>query len=297
MKNTYSGHNYSGARVVDNLPTALVGKTVAVGLRIYSEGYGFYTNNAYAGAIIGFRGPEIYIANTNPITIYRGGTLIGTASAGIALNTFRHIEVLLFSDGSAGTVTIKVEGTEVYAGTSLNTGGDDITGIQYSSDGKSSTYRRYDDIYYADELQGQLTMTRCSPVSDDSCDFTPSTGSDNYAMVDDTGQDGDSTYNQSSTLNNKDIFNYEDLDNENIEIKAISIVTVAKKIDAGDRSITHKAVQDSTEYDQTEFELTDSYKTGVGVEPYIDVLPTCPDGSSWTPTKFQSIKFGYEITV
>lgn len=291
-----------GLRFRKTVPSAAVGKTLAVGFHVKDGGHGFSTSNAYAGAIIGFIGPGIYITNESTcMRVFRGGTQIASITGGqYGLGQYHHFEAILFSDASAGTLTIKVDGKTVYSGTSLNTGGSDITSIQFSSSyGETSRY--YDNIYIADALQGELKMKLFSPSADDSCDFTPSTGSDNYAMVDDTAPDGDTTYNESSTLNHADLFEYEDMAGEELDgsIAAVSIVTIAKKLDAGDRAITHITEQDATGYDHTEFYLTTDYVKGHGAFTSLayEVLNTAPDGSAWTPAIFNALKLGYEITI
>ena len=299
-RNGYGGSK--GLRFRKNLPSAAIGKTLAVGFHANDGGYGFSTSDNYAGAIIGFGGPEIYITNESTcMRVFRGTTQIASISGGqYGLGQFHHFEAILFSDASAGTLTIKVDGKTIYSGSSLNTGGSDITALQFSNPyGETSRY--YDNIYIADALQGELHMKLYSPAADDSCDFTPSTGSDNYAMVDDTAPDGDTTYNESSTLNHADLFEYEDMAGEELDgsIAAVSIVTIAKKLDAGDRAITHITEQDATGYDHTEFYLTTDYVEGEGAFTSLayEVLNTAPDSTSWTPAKFNALKIGYEITI
>jgi hypothetical protein len=293
--------NY-GVRPRKSIPAAAVGKTIAVGAHVKDSVAGFTTDRGYCGAVFGFVGPEIYITNeATCMRVFRGTTEIASiAGANYGLNQFHHVEVLLFSDAAAGTVTINVDGSEVYAGTSLNTGGQDITAIQFSNCSGYAQNRYYDNIYIASALQGELKMTLYSPSADDTSDFTPSTGADNYAMVDESEPDGDTTYNSSSTLNHQDLFEYEDMSGGdlNATVVAVSIVTIAKKLDAGARSITHISEQDATGYDHTEFALTTDYVEGEGgfTSLAYEVLNTAPDGSAWTPAIFNACLFGYEIT-
>ena len=263
-------------------------KTKAVGSHIRQAGTLDNTHENYA--IFRFEGPDIRIFNwSDGIRAYRGTTLLGTGSAGLTTG-LHHIEAKVFSDAGAGTVTVKIDGTIILDLSSQNTDGSDITTIRWGA--SSGLYR--DNFYIADDLQGELISILCKPSSDDSTQFTPSTGSDNYALIDEVVHDDDTTYVESSTVGHKDIYGFEDV-SSGYTVKAISIVTVAKKDDAGGRTIQPLSVQDSTERDVgSAITLTTSYPTTTGAASRT-TLGLAPDGTAWDNTKFNACKWGFEV--
>ena len=237
-----------------------------------------------------FKGPEISIYNIpTGFIIYKSGTL-ATVVTTPGSSGLTHVEIKLYSHISAGTVQIKINGNLVADVSGLNTSGAAINQV-YICPTNTDVY--IDNIFIADDWQGELTSYLLKPTSDVTSDFTPSTGSDNYAMVDDDAEDGDTTYVESSTVGHKDLYGYEDAPT-NIDIKAVSIVTVMKEVDPGDRFVRHIANQDATEYDLTSFGLGSVYPQAVSLG-LSEILNTCPDTTAWTPTKLNAISFGFEI--
>lgn len=265
------------------------GKTKTVGFHIKNITK-LADTSAYK-SICYFIGPDIRICNySDYIRVYRGTTLLYTSNTFVP-STITHVEVKVFSDGSAGTVAMKINDVQIFSESSLNTNGADITAIGFGSPNNSS-YR--DNIYIADDFQGELISVFCKPSADDSVQFTPSTGSDNYALVDDTGQDGDTTYVESSTVGHKDIYEFEDIPSGKT-IVAATLVTVARKDDAGTRTLQTLSVQDSTERDAgSEYTLATGYPTAT-TTAIRTTLATCPDSTAWDNTKFNACKWGFKI--
>jgi hypothetical protein len=150
-------------------------------------------------------------------------------------------------------------------------------------------------MFIADDWQGELRSYLLQPASDVAAGFTPLSGTDNFAMVDDTGQDDDLTYVASSTVDTLDLYGYGNIDTHTI-IKAVSVVTVAKKMDAGARSIQHVARQDATDYPLDEFALATAYPATAGTA-MAEVLDAAPDASAWTPTILNGISWGFKVSV
>lgn len=269
------------------------GKTKVAGVHVYNSNQG--QNNSDARNFMRFYGPDIRIFNySSGILIYRGTTQIAQASGVVISSALTHVEIKVFSDASAGTVDIKINGASVYSGTGLNTGGADITGVHIGSQDYNNCY--YDNFHIATDWMGELKSVLLSPTSDTATsDFTPSEGVDNYAMVDDTTQDGDTTYVSSSTTGHKDYYNYADVDT-GYTVKGVTVVTVARKIDVGAKSVLVKATQDSTEYEVGETTLTTTYPDNVSTGS-VFTLGSCPDTTAWTPAKLNAITWGFENQV
>jgi hypothetical protein len=220
------------------------------------------------------------------IKVYRGGTVIASYGTPIS-SSQNHIEFKLFSDATAGTVQLKLNGILVIDEDSLDTDGGDITQILWGCTYTDPVY--WDNIFIADDWQGILISVLCQPTSDSAVDFTPSTGTDNYAMVDEVAQDGDTTYVESETVGNKDLYGYEDV-TTGYDVVAVCVATTSKKDDAAAKGLQVIANQDSTDYDiGSAVALSETY------EREINILNLAPDGTAWTKTKFDAITWGFEV--
>jgi len=288
---------YHGYRLLCNLPVALVGKTAAAGCYFKLSHLGYSTIEYGAGSILVFHGPDIRIMSTSTagLKIFRGTTELKEITTGPIANQWYHIEACLFSDASAGTIVIKLNGHEICNESGLNTGGQDITGIRLSTPYANYGDTYYDNIYFADELQGMLQMSLARPNGDyDADDFTCSSGTDRYALIDED-YDGDTSYIESDTVGHQAIFDYEDY-TAGGTIVAVQVNTIAKQTDSG-RSIKHVFVQESSIYDGDEFALGLNYPGQTALDPpHFEVLNTLPDGSAWTTPDFNDLKIGLEVS-
>ena len=115
-------------------------------------------------------------------------------------------------------------------------------------------------------------------------------------MVDDDGQDGDSTYVE-TIVTGQDLYGYEDED-AGTEIVAVSLVTVARKTGAGKYPVYLQSLtkQGTTEYLKAQRALGTQYPQSVGTG-FIDSYPTAPDGSAWTPTIWNAMQLGFKATL
>ena len=97
------------------------------------------------------------------------------------------------------------------------------------------------------------------PTADAQSDWTPSAGGDNFAMVDEDNFDSDSTYNSTSTQNNRDLFTGADLSiPSDATINEVLIKMYARKVPAQETKMGFSSKHDSTT-NHTSFVLTTSY--------------------------------------
>ena len=283
-------------------------KTAVVGFHVrnhnictyseYMDGRHWYT--------VKFIGPSLYlISDTSGLHLYRGSTLVASSAPNIWINPqLHHIEIKVFSSATAGTFEVKMDGLLVWSETGINTGGQDIIGVRfgntkrddagyasYGDGNRGKVY--YDNIFLADDWQGELNSFLLLPESDYSVQWSPSTGSDNYAMIDEVGSDGDTTYVETTTAGHKDLYEFEDLPATVTTINAVSVVLTAKKIEpSGLTQVQTIAEQDAVEYEVGDAHtLSTEYPTTYNDASY-RVFSTCPDGTAWTPAKLNAIKWG-----
>ena len=271
-------------------------KTKVVGFHVKNIGTFDYHTGAHTHSIrmtVGTSYLRLFNTSTG-LKLYRDYTLIASSSTVIDAAQ-HHVEFKIFSDTTNGTFNLKLDGAEVVFDnqTGLNTSGNDITQVLWGCTNKGYVY--YDNPFIADDWVGELKHEVCYPTSDHSVSFTPTTGTDNYAMVDDAGHhDGDTTTVSASASGTKDLYGYTDLP-AGLNVKCATVVTPAKKDDVGTVILNVLAKQDSTDYEVGSKALTAGYPAGIGTAP-TKVVATQPDGTDWGDSStFNDIYWGFEV--
>jgi len=270
------------------------GKTKVYGGHIIFASLGTYnTNPEYTFLHI----PECNISVWNDpmgLDIRSGATQLATVPGVIIPPEITHVEIKVYSHATEGTLEIKINGVSVASLTGINTGGADITQMRFYGTPHNGDIS-WDNIFVADDWQGELISVLCSPVGDTQAQFTPLAGTDNFAMVDESGQDGDTTYVASSTVGNQDLYGFSAVPAGQL-VKGVTLVTVARKDVVGPRKLQPCAVQDTTEYpvgSEKVLALTYPSSTQQGS---ITTLPTAPDGTAWTRDKLNALSWGFKVT-
>ena len=124
-------------------------------------------------------------------------------------------------------------------------------------------------------------------------DFTPSTGMDNYAMLDDgtAGHDSSATV-VTGTLNDEDMYTLPTIDNSIEGIELVNIAVVGKKNDVGNREYIIRVDPGLGKSDSANIVLTGSYQGG----HYL--LRENPDTSlPFTPAELSATEVGMRVVV
>jgi hypothetical protein len=211
------------------------------------------------------------------------GTVLATSSKAMRLNTWVHIEFKVKIDPSTGTYELRFDGVPIIGpitsantrGTSNSTANGIVIGlINNSSMVPDNRQIDYDDIIVWDgtttDAQGNadvhdfigdtgLAVSRPSGAGT-TTNFTPDSGS-NYARVNETTPDGDTSYVESSTVTNIDTYAMDDLPSGASAVKFVGGMHYAKKTDVGARGIKAELRTSSTNYSHaTELALSNSYQ-------------------------------------
>lgn len=167
-------------------------------------------------------------ATTHTYDAYVNGALFASGTIEIAVNTWFHVQFFV-TVANAGNITVLINGHE-----SINTNGDtqpgavDTVDYVYIYSGGFGNYDHYDDLVYGfDGLLGSLRVRERVPDSDVSVAWTPSTGSDNYAMVDETPQ-SDTDYNESDTDGQLDELDLATLDFGTLKEEPVALMAWAR---------------------------------------------------------------------
>jgi hypothetical protein len=281
------------------------GKIIPSGLKTISAGGHFtkiYSNIYTMSAVyydwifvflVGSTSFRLRYTLSNGFSIYQGTTVIHHSGYTVPQGSSCHIEMKLFSDAVSGYIQVKVNGKLIINLTNMDTDGGDITFLYFSSN--HSYECRLDNLYIADDFQGELYSQVLYPNADgDINQFIPSTGVDNYAMVDETVIDDDTTYVYSNNVGDKDLYNYQTLTLDGNTIKGISLFTLARKTSGVARSLQHMSKQDSVERYHFLKDLNLDYNASYG-NAMMDFFANCPDGTSWTVAKLNAIQWGVTL--
>jgi hypothetical protein len=221
---------------------------------------------------------------------YYNSTLLGQSTK-IVDDNIHHLEIKVYSHASLGSVQIKKDGELIIDISNLNTGGSLLNKLYFGTCSKTTHY--IDNIFVADDFQGEIYSELLQPASDDTVEFTPLSGTDNYAMI--QSDDGDTSYVESNTPGHKDLYNYDEL-SANLVPVCISILGIMKKDGTGPVKMTSLIEQDATEYEGNEEYLLENDYPSTGAGPIMhEVWNTAPDGSSWTRNNLNALKIGFKI--
>ncbi len=121
-------------------------------------------------------------------------------------------------------------------------------------------------------------------------DFAPSTGSDNYAMVDEGQHDQDGTYNSSATTNHIDRFTTGDsIVGDVAKVIAANVVVIARHDGTSTNMRTKLRHSGSDQNGSSVAANAEDYR------PRITLSTVNPSTSAmWTPAEIEAAEFGYE---
>jgi len=241
---------------------------------------------------------------TMPEWLAQYGTKLGATRNGVVqLGVWYYIEAKIVIHDSAGSVIIHVNGVnEPTTANDCSSGQDTLASgtVENAVLGHmgSSWNSSIDDVYMLDtsgsvnnDFLGDVRVDAHYPVTPDGTnhDWTPSTGSDNYAVVDDpTANTTD--YNSTNTLNATDTFNLNHLKSVGGTIKAVQALIYHARADAGPSSaLAPVMISDvTTDVGATVASSAGSY---IYTRKVYDQDPHGP--AAWDETAFNALEVGY----
>lgn len=245
---------------------------------------------------------ELRFKSDGSIHLYRGGTTdIASSSGGIiSLNTWYYLEVKITFSNTVGTIDVKVGGVSKISETSLDTsqsGNEYIDSIRVYANGG---FVYLDDLYICDtsgaqnnDFLGDVTIKTLYPTSDGThTDFTPSTGSDHYALVDEAQLTGETDYNESGTISHKDSYGVTTF-SESGDIKGVQVTAAVKNADTGSLIVRTFARSGAVPADNEGVPGGSISQTLQGVSHIFEKEPE--DDVAWTAAKVNAAEFGLKI--
>jgi hypothetical protein len=239
------------------------------------------------------------ITATGAIKLVRGFTDLVTGTTTLSAGTWYHFAIKYFANNSTGTFELRLNGSvtpeiNFGPGNTINTSNAYTSAISLRG-----AFERFafDDFVIADDTGSQPFLGDYDVYSifpdgaGASAQFTPSAGS-NFENVDENPNDGDTTYNESSTTGHKDRFTMGNVPADTDTIYAVQVGAFAKKTDVGSRELNVLAHDGTTEGAGPDIALTTAYGWVIGM------FEDHPSGAAaWTESEVNSMEAGYEVAV
>lgn len=228
------------------------------------------------------------------IQVWRGNSfgtnVLGTTDADIiSSDVWHHIGVEVTRSASTGTVNVYVDGVQQLALTGVNTGSTNWDLVNLC---KYNAECLVDDLYIVDAATwlGEARVSPLAVTADTAqADFTPSTGSDNYACVDDIPPNL-TDYVSSSTVGNKDLYEIADLSYTPVNILGVKITSYASKDDITTRTARNIIKSGATSANGATNALSNTPRF---VE---DIWETDPNtGVAWIKSGVDALEIGVEV--
>ena len=233
------------------------------------------------------------------IRLTRGASTEIETSVGLGLVTgaWYYLELKVKIDNAAGEYELRINGSTVFSDTGIDTQDTGIASVGSVTFYSTTIKTYYDDIYVLDttgsinnDFLGGVKVILLSPDGDTGdADFTPSSGGDNYADVDEgVTVDDDTTYVSTLTDAQKDIYDYESIVGNPI-IYGVQVGTEFRIDDANNFDLISIVKSGGTEYTNSAQTASANYTSTmylVEVDPNTSAL--------WTSANLNVAKFGFE---
>jgi len=233
--------------------------------------------------------------------IYVGSTLVATGSFTYNLDTWYLLEFHIKIDDTVGVVQLKVDGK-----LDIDFSGDTKPGTATTIDslylyalGYTQSHSYFDDIAI-NNVSGTADNSWCGEgriiylvdnAAGDVTELTPNTGA-NYAAVDETTADGDTTYVEGATLDLRDLYNLADSGlAAGSTIKRVIPVASARDTVANGGKIALGLKTNGTEYFGSDIALTTNYAPVQGTE----YLVNPNTGVAFTIAEIDAMQVGVKV--
>jgi hypothetical protein len=227
-----------------------------------------------------------------------GNKHLGTTSgAGVTNGSgWHYVEFKILCHSSAGSVDVHVDGVSRLSVSGVNTARDEYT--YYSViNMHAMAQNRLDDIYIADDtgainndFLGRHSVVGLLPESDTATrEWTPSSGTSHYDLIDENPSDDDTTYVSSNIAGYKDLYKFNQIDQGGVT--AIQVNTICRCPDtATDMKIDISSGGTLYPGSSQDVNFTTSYGT---VQTVIETDPNT--SAQWTADGLNAAKIGFEV--
>lgn len=221
---------------------------------------------------------------------------LGASAAGL-INTgsYYHLELKVTVNNTTGVVEARVNGTAVIDLSNQDTQNAGTTAItQIGLGGATLANTDIDDVmitWNSSTFLGDVRVDVLYPTAEgNSSAWTPSTGTDNSANIDETAPNSDTDYN-SSAGTDTDTHVTQNVPS-GASVKGVQVCQYSKKTDAAACSVAPVIRHSGTDYAGDAVALSTTY--GFQTQGYLTNPGTA---IAWTETEVNNAEFGYKRTV
>lgn len=236
---------------------------------------------------------DVRVTSTRKLKVTRNGTSLGTGTPSLTAGVWYQFAIHVKVHDTTGEIHTWIDNVADLSLTGQDTrnGGTSGTIDKYMIRGEFGYSVRYDDIHAwtGNANKGMSRIVGCLAASDGAhTDWTPSTGTDHFAMVDDASPDSDSTYVSSDTTANRDSYNMAPLGiDPGATIYALVARMVARKLDIGTRTLALFVRPVTTDYDGAD------QSPAYGYTQLSEAWETNPaTAAAWTPAEIDATEVG-----
>jgi hypothetical protein len=293
----YAGYGASGTTYYLTTPAMTTSNTLVIGFGLKRVGSSTTSSviQLYDSTTLGIDVKWNY--NTRELDVYRNTTFLGsTSGANILAGSWYYVEIKVKCDASAGTVEVRVGGVTKLSLTNQNTKNGTHT---YHNVVRlyANSYVWLDDLYILDvtgaannDFLGNRRVIGIFPSGDASVAWTPSSATTHATLVDETLDNDDTDYVESSTSGQADLYEYGDASGIGA-ISGIQINTTCRETDTNHFNLVTRVVSNGT--------TSDDAGQLVGTTGWVNrsrILETDPaTGSAWILAALNAAQIGVKV--
>lgn len=289
---------YSVTRVLDSQSTWIVGFSFRMAALPSGDTSFLLFQDAGSAQL------EVVARADGTLRASRSGTVLGTSSSSLAAATTYYIETKVVIHNSTGTFEIRVNGSSTgwiaLSGQDTQNTANATANTIVIEGATSGGNTDYDDLYICDgagsannNFLGDVRVDCYLPNGNGNSSQlvgSDSNSTDNYLLVDEASQNGDTDYVQSATAGQKDTYAFTDMSHTPTSIFGVQVNMVAKKDDSGNRSICSVTRSGGSDTDGATQALGTTYSD------YREISETDPNtAAAWTRTNLNSAEFGVKV--
>jgi len=233
--------------------------------------------------------------DSEQLLLYRGnGTeLLDTSTTQLVEDVWYYLELRYLVHATAGSYELRINGNTEFSDSGINTRGvaSDVLDLFVLADDCNRTVQ-FDDFNIVDGsgFLGDSYVRDIFPESDgDDSEWTPDSGTDHFARIDETPHDGDTSHLEGA-LADRDLFN---LPAQNIggQIHGVQLNAIAKRVSGSNLKLKQVVKSDGV------FGGGDSDQdvSSTSYDHFFRITEDDPATSAtWQPGTFNSAQFGIE---
>lgn len=239
---------------------------------------------------------QVGLDSFDRLTLYDdAGTVIATGTHQLNHDVWYYIEVEC--DTGGGHAEVHLNGFPEIASTAGSFDGS-IGYIQWEWQVLGGVQVQIDDVYVVDttdgsgptDFLGDVVVETFFPTEDGTyTQWTPKTGTDHFAMVDEVAFDGEATYNYDNNVGDKDSYGIGAALTDTV-IYAVQVNLAARKQDSGSRGVKALVRQSATDYLSSEFGLSTDWAI------YSWLQNKDPTGADWLYTTVNGDEYGIDVS-